>query len=168
MVIVASSAHGAASIPKNGNYHLERGEYSHEIAYNNSKLAAVHLANKIDRLYGSGGQRAISVHPGAIHNDIARHLPSESVDIILKNPYVCKTMKSAEQGAVTTVWAAVSKRWETRGSKYLEDYKEAERGVDDGEVFGVGWAEQTYNTEEEERLWEDSLMLVGLEAKQAC
>ncbi|KAL7917749.1 hypothetical protein ACQKWADRAFT_305945 [Trichoderma austrokoningii] len=167
VVIVASSAHRATNIPKNGNYSLEKSEYIPETAYNNSKLAAVHLANKLDRLYGSEGLHATSVHPGAIHTDISRHLPPESVDAILKNPYVRKIMKSTEQGAATTVWAAVSRSWKTRGGKYLEDCKEAERGVDDGEVFGVGWVEKTYNPEEEDRLWEDSLKLVGLEAKQA-
>lgn len=166
VVIVASSAHRAASISRNGNYYLEKSEYTHEAAYNKSKLAAVHLANKIDRLYGSEGLHATSVHPGAIHTDLSRHLPAESLEAILNNPYVRKIMKSAEQGAATTVWAAVSKSWETRGGKYLEDCKEADRGVDDGQVFGVGWVEQTYNANEEDRLWEDSLKLVGLGGKQ--
>ncbi|PON28969.1 alcohol dehydrogenase [Trichoderma gamsii] len=167
VVIVASSAHRATSAPRTGNYQLQRSEYTHETAYNNSKLAAVYLANKIDRLYGSEGLHATSVHPGAIHTDISRHLPPESLEAILKNPYVRKIMKSAEQGAATTVWAAVSKSWESRGGRYLEDCREAERGVDDGQVFGVGWVEQTYNVNEEDRLWEESLKLVGLEAKQA-
>lgn len=167
VVIVASSAHRAASLPRNGNYDLKKSEYSHETAYNNSKLAAVYLANKIDRLYSSQGLHATSLHPGAIHTDISRHLPSESVEAILKNPYVRKILKSAEQGAATTVWAAVSKSWENKGGKYLEDCKEAERGVDDGEVFGVGWVTQTYNIKEEDLLWEMSLKLVGLEAKRA-
>lgn len=167
VVIVASSAHRAASLGRGGSYRLEQGEYSHEAAYNNSKLAAVHLANKIDRLYGSQGLHATSLHPGAIHTAISRHLPPESVEAILKNPHVGKILKSAQQGAATTVWAAVSKNWETKGGKYLENCTEAERGVDDGEVFGVGWVEQTYSVKEEDRLWEDSLKLVGLEAKQA-
>ncbi|KAL7894239.1 hypothetical protein HDV63DRAFT_412838 [Trichoderma sp. SZMC 28014] len=166
VVIVASSAHRAASIPSNGNYFLEKGEYTPEAAYNKSKIAAVHLANKIDRLHGSDGLHATSVHPGAIHTDLSRHLPAESLQAILNNPYVRKIMKSTEQGAATTVWAAVSKNWETRGGRYLEDCKEADRGEDDGQVFGVGWVEQTYNANEEDRLWEDSLKLVGLEAKQ--
>ncbi|KAH8126218.1 hypothetical protein LI328DRAFT_166440 [Trichoderma asperelloides] len=167
VVIVASSAHRAASLGRGGSYSLEAEEYSHEAAYNKSKLAAVHLANKIDRLYGSQGLHATSLHPGAIHTAISRHLPPESVEAILKNPHVGKILKSAQQGAATTVWAAVSKSWETKGGKYLEDCTEAERGVDDGEVFGVGWVEQTYNVAEEDRLWEDSLKLVGLGAKQA-
>jgi NAD(P)-dependent dehydrogenase (short-subunit alcohol dehydrogenase family) len=167
VVIVASSAHRAASAARNGNYHLTKNEYTPEAAYSNSKLATIHLANKIDRLYGSKGLHATSVHPGAIHTNISRHLPPESLEAIVKNPYVRKIMKSAEQGAATTVWAAVSKSWETRGGKYVEDCKEAERGVDDGDVFGVGWVEQTYNADEEDSLWENSLKMVGLEAKQA-
>lgn len=102
-MIVASSAHRAASIPSNGNYFLEKGEYTPEAAYNKSKIAAVHLANKIDRLHGSDGLHATSVHPGAIHTDLSRHLPAESLQAILNNPYVRKIMKSTEQGAATTV-----------------------------------------------------------------
>ncbi|KAK4121918.1 hypothetical protein N657DRAFT_657438 [Parathielavia appendiculata] len=51
-------------------------------------------------------------------------------------------LKSPEQGAATTVWAA------------LEDVAEAERAENDGQVFG-----------EKDRLWRDSLKMVGLEGE---
>ncbi|KAM0252755.1 hypothetical protein ACHAQJ_007593 [Trichoderma viride] len=165
VVVVASSAHRAATLSVNGNYSVKKEEYNHETAYNNSKLAAVYLANTIERLYGDQGLHATSVHPGGINTDISRNMPPEFLEAIMTNPYILKTLKSAEQGAATTVWAAVSKSWENRGGKYLEDCKEAERGVDDGEVFGVGWVKQTYNLKEEDRLWKHSLELVGLGAK---
>jgi NAD(P)-dependent dehydrogenase (short-subunit alcohol dehydrogenase family) len=145
VVVVASSAHRAATLPVNDNSIIDKGEYNHETAYNNSKLAAVYLANTIERLYGAQGLHATSLHPGAINTDISRNMSPEFLEAIMTNPYILKIMKSAEQGAATTVWAAVSKTWENKGGKYLEDCKEAERGVDDGEVFGVGWVRQTYN-----------------------
>ncbi|KAF4169636.1 hypothetical protein CNMCM6936_006795 [Aspergillus lentulus] len=163
VVVVASSAHRAAALPSSDNYNFEKGGYKHEIAYNNSKLAAVYLANKIERDYGAQGLHATSLHPGAINTDISRNMPPEFLEGLMTNPYILKILKSAEQGAATTIWAAVGKEWENRGGKYLEDIREAERGEDDGQVFGVGWVKQTYNPEEEDRLWRDSLKIVGLE-----
>ncbi|EAL89010.1 hypothetical protein KXV22_002836 [Aspergillus fumigatus] len=163
VVVVASSAHRAATLPASDNYNFEKGGYNHELAYNNSKLAAVYLANKIEREYGVQGLHATSLHPGAINTDISRNMPPEFVEGLMTNPYILKILKSAEQGAATTVWAAVGKEWENKGGKYLEDVREAERGEDDGQIFGVGWVKQTYNSEEEDRLWRDSLRIVGLE-----
>ncbi|KAF7172428.1 hypothetical protein CNMCM5623_004616 [Aspergillus felis] len=163
VVVVASSAHRAATLPASDNYNFEKGGYNHEIAYNNSKLAAVYLANKIERDYGAQGLHATSLHPGAINTDISRNMPPEFLEGLMTNPYILKILKSAEQGAATTVWAAVGKEWENKGGKYLEDVWEAERGEDDGQTFGVGWVTQTYNPEEEDRLWTDSLRIVGLE-----
>ena len=162
VVIVASSAHRAGKLPASDDYSFEKTESNHETAYNNSKLAAVYLANTIERLYGRQGLHATSLHPGAINTDISRNLPREALDAIMTNPYVLKILKSPEQGAATTVWAAVGKEWEGKGGKYLEDTKEADRGEDDGQVFGVGWVKQTYDPEEEDRVWKDSLKLVGL------
>jgi NAD(P)-dependent dehydrogenase (short-subunit alcohol dehydrogenase family) len=163
VVVVASSAHRAATLPSSDNYNFEKGAYNHEIAYNNSKLAAVYLANKIERDYGAQGLHATSLHPGAINTDISRNMPPEFLQGLMTNPYILKILKSTEQGAATTVWAAVGKEWENQGGKYLEDVREAERGEDDGQIFGVGWVKQTYNPQEEDRLWGDSLKIVGLE-----
>ncbi|AEO58355.1 hypothetical protein MYCTH_2305625 [Thermothelomyces thermophilus ATCC 42464] len=166
VVVVSSSAHRAGALPASDNYSFEKGGYDHEVAYNNSKLAAVYLANKIDRDYGARGLRATSVHPGAANNTgISRNVPPEFVEGLLSNPYVVKILKSPAQGAATTVWAAVGKEWENRGGRYLEDVAEAERGQDDGQTFGVGWVKQTYDPAEEDRLWKDSLRLVGLEGQ---
>nr|UYO77231.1 short chain dehydrogenase/reductase [Trichoderma psychrophilum] len=161
VVVVASSAHRAATLPASDDYSFEKSEYNHEAAYNYSKLAAVYLANTIQRLYGARGLHATSLHPGAINTDISRNMPPEFLEAIMTNPYILKILKSAEQGAATTVWAAVGKAWENQGGKYLEDCKEADRGEDDGQIFGVGWVKQTYDAKEEHRLWKDSLKLVG-------
>ncbi|KAJ6051195.1 Short-chain dehydrogenase/reductase SDR [Penicillium canescens] len=165
VVVVASSAHRAATLPASDNYNFEKGGYNHEHAYNNAKLAAVYLANTIERLYGAQGLHSTSLHPGAINTDISRNMPPEFLEGIMTNPYILKILKSTEQGAATTVWAAVGKEWEGKGGKYLEDCKEADRGQDDGQTFNAGWVKQTYNPMEEDRLWKDSLKMVGLESE---
>jgi NAD(P)-dependent dehydrogenase (short-subunit alcohol dehydrogenase family) len=96
VVVVASSAHRAATLPSSDNYNFEKGAYNHEIAYNNSKLAAVYLANKIERDYGAQGLHATSVHPGAINTDISRNMPPEFLQGLMTNPHILKVLKSME------------------------------------------------------------------------
>jgi hypothetical protein len=84
------------------------------------------------------------------------------VDHIMSIPQVVKVLKNTEQGAATTVYAAMSKEWEARGGKYLEDCDEAPRGKDDTDTFGVGFVKQTYDPDDEARLWKGSLKMVGI------
>ena len=53
----------------------------------------------------------------------------EFVAQIMANPELVKILKSPEQGAATTIYAAISKEWEGKGGKYLEDAEEAKRGT---------------------------------------
>lgn len=162
VVNVSSSAHRAGTLPESGNYNFEKGGYSHEAAYANSKLASAYLANEIDRRYGSKGLHATSLHPGGIGTNISRHLGPEFVAFIMSNEAIAKIVKSSEQGAATTVIAAIGKEWENKGGKYLEDCEEAQRGEDDGNTFGAGYVSQTFDQKNEERLWQDSLEIVGI------
>ena len=38
-----------------------------------------------------------------------------------KDEALFKTMKSPEQGAATTVWAAIGQEWEKKGGEYLAE-----------------------------------------------
>ncbi|PYI01440.1 NAD(P)-binding protein [Aspergillus sclerotiicarbonarius CBS 121057] len=162
VVMVASSAHRSCTLPDSDNYSFQRGGYHYGLAYATSKLATVYLANQIERRYGDQGLHATSLHPGAINTNASRHIGSEFVDQLMRDENIVKIMKSPEQGAATTVLAAVGKDWGYTGGKYLEDCAEAIRGPDDNEVFGVGYVRQTYDPREEERLWRDSLAMVGM------
>ncbi|KAF2111960.1 hypothetical protein BDV96DRAFT_580927 [Lophiotrema nucula] len=162
-VMVSSSAHRATTLRDTDDYSFEKGGYNLEEAYANSKLANVYVANEIERRYGSKGLHGISLHPGAIATNISRNLGPEFVAQIMANPYLVQILKNLEQGAATTVYAAISKDWEGKGGKYFEDCEEAKRGEDDGQTFGVGWVKQTYDPEQEARLWKDSLKMVGLQ-----
>ncbi|KAF7590638.1 hypothetical protein BBP40_002586 [Aspergillus hancockii] len=159
-LIVASSAHRAWELNESDNYSFEKGGFHHGLAYANSKLATIYMANEIDRRYGDKGLHVTSLHPGAINTDISRNLGPEFVKQIMSNKNILRILKSPEQGAATTVLVAVGKEWENRGGKYLEDCEEAKWGDDDREVFGVGYVRQTYNPTQEERLWNDSLKMM--------
>ncbi|KFZ05696.1 hypothetical protein V501_08117 [Pseudogymnoascus sp. VKM F-4519 (FW-2642)] len=163
VVNVASSAHRACVLPESDNYNFQKGGYNIGLAYSNAKLASVYMANELDRRYGHKGLHATSLHPGGIATRISRHVGAEFVKQFTEDPVFAKLMKSAEQGAATTVIAAVGAEWENRGGRYLEDCAEAARGEDDSNPLGSGFVRQTYNQEDEERLWRDSLRIVGVE-----
>ncbi|KAJ5628468.1 short-chain dehydrogenase/reductase-like protein [Penicillium lividum] len=162
VVNVASSAHRAWNLNESDNYNFENGGYNFGVAYANSKLASIYMANEIDRRYGSLGLHATSVHPGAINTNLSRHVGREFVEQIMSDENIVRVLKSPEQGAATTVLAAVGHEWDGQGGKYLEDCEEAKRGLDDNDTFGVGYVRQTYDLENEKRLWKDSLRLVGM------
>lgn len=67
-------------------------------------------------------------------------------------------MKSVEQGAATTILAAVGKDFEGKGRLYLEDCAVTELTTDNMS----GHAAWAFDEEKEERLWQDSLKMVGL------
>ena len=71
-----------------------------------------------------------------------------------------RKFKSPEQGAATTVWAAISPEWEGTGAKYLEECRESE--LKSGNEWG-GRAPHAYDVEGAKRLWDVSLQLVGLQ-----
>ncbi|KIW11716.1 hypothetical protein PV08_11018 [Exophiala spinifera] len=163
VVVVASSAHRAAGdLHGSDNYSFQKGGYNHGLAYAQSKLANIYMANELDRRYNGQGLRATSLHPGAIDTNLSRHIGREFAEQIMSLETVAKVLKSPEQGAATTVLAAVGKEWEDNGGKYLEDCEEAKRGEDDGDVFGTGYVRQTYDPDNELRLWKDSLEMLGM------
>ncbi|TGO24441.1 hypothetical protein BPAE_0102g00030 [Botrytis paeoniae] len=163
VVNVSSASHRTCDLPDSDNYNFQKGGYNYGTAYTISKLANIYMANEIDRRYGQQGLHATSLHPGPIDTNISRHLGSEWVTQVMGNEKVRKVLKSAEQGAATTVIAAVGKEWEGKGGKYLENCSEAERGKDDYQFLGNGWVKQTYHPEDEGRLWRDSLKIVRAE-----
>ncbi|MCJ1368706.1 hypothetical protein MMC16_007851 [Acarospora aff. strigata] len=98
--------------------------------------------------------------PGGIVTELGRHMDPAVVEKFM-TPELKLSMKSPEQGAATTVWAAIGKEWEGKGGKYLNDCSIA-RTPQDGEV-NLGYASHAYDEEAAKRLWEVSTQLVGLQ-----
>ncbi|KAL5603989.1 hypothetical protein FOVSG1_006739 [Fusarium oxysporum f. sp. vasinfectum] len=145
VVNLSSSAHHVASISESGNYNFEKTEYNQWVAYGQSRTANIYMANEIERRYGSRG----------LHANIV-------LAAMQTNPHIPKMMKSPEQGAATTVWAAIGKEWENKGGEYLAECWKTVRGNDKHDIVGEGFAGHAYDPENEARLWEDSLQMVGL------
>ena len=162
VVSVGSSNHRTVELHDSDNYSFEKGGYDHQKAYPHSKLACIYMANEIDRRYGHRGLHATSLHPGGINTNLHEKMGPDFMEKIMNDPKLHAMLKTPEQGAATTVVAAIGKEWENSGGRYLEDCKEAPRGAENDERFGVGYGRQTYNPEFETRLWHDSLSIVGI------
>lgn len=108
----------------------ERRDYDKFTAYGASKTANVLHVVELDRRLRDRGVRAYAVHPGVVATSLARHMtrddfaslrglapaqPSEqTID-------VRRDFTTAEHGAATQVWAAVSQELADVGSAYLAD-----------------------------------------------
>ncbi|KAH6698098.1 hypothetical protein BKA61DRAFT_622645 [Leptodontidium sp. MPI-SDFR-AT-0119] len=162
VVNLSSSAHHVASINESGDYNFGKTAYNEWVSYGQSKTANVYMANEIERRYGSEGLHATSVHPGLIITGLTKHVDRTVMEAMGKDPKLPAWMKSPEQGAATTVWAAIGQEWEKKGGEYLADCGRTTRGNDNHEINGVGFAGHAYDLEKEARLWKDSLKMVGL------
>jgi NAD(P)-dependent dehydrogenase (short-subunit alcohol dehydrogenase family) len=166
VVSLSSSGHRQSPILFD-DLDLSKGGYEPFKAYGQSKTANIYLANEIERRYGSQGLHATSVMPGGIFTELARHVVITDpafVERLMKSDVVKKVMKNAEQGAATTVCAAIGKEWEGKGGKYLEDCRVAPATDPSNTVpMAPGYADHAYDEAAAQKLWDVSLQLVGLE-----
>lgn len=123
------------------------------------------MALEIERRYGASGVHGLAVHPGGILGTrLNRMTPESQLIALTEDPLVARRMKSAEQGAATTVWAAISHDWDTKGGVYLEDCQQSEPWNGDKTVLSSGHAAHIHDQESAALLWEISLDMVGLKA----
>lgn len=162
VIALSSSGHRGGGI-RFEDYNFEKETYSPWVAYGQAKTANIYMASEIDRRYGAKGLHAWAVMPGGIMTGLQIHQPGLAE--LVKQEKVAKYMKNAEQGASTSVFAAIGKQWEGRGGKYLEDCEEAGLATsnDPLELGHAVHASHAYNEEAEKRLWKDSCNMVGVE-----
>jgi len=159
-VVNLSSAGHRASGVHFGNLNLDN-EYSGWVGYGQAKTANIYMTNSIERRYGSEGLHGLAVHPGGIWTELSRHLPKEQFEGMKKTPGLETYMKSPEQGAATTILAAIGKEYEGKGGVYLEDC--GEWGPAKSVGIGMrGYVPHAFDPESEERLWVESSKLVGV------
>jgi NAD(P)-dependent dehydrogenase (short-subunit alcohol dehydrogenase family) len=144
-------------------------EYEKWNAYGQSKTSNALFALTLDARAEPHGVRALSVHPGGILTDLIRHLsPAELQGMGALdddgNPVPPEKLglKSVEQGAATSVWAATSPRLDDVGGVYLEDVEVAEPVPADYEE-GRGVRPWARDPEAAARLWTLSEELTGVE-----
>lgn len=163
VVSLSSVAHRSHPLKVDGL--MLSGEYDLIRAYGRSKTANIWFANEIERRYGSQGLHALSVHPGVILTPLINHIDQSALERYTSYEPLCNCMKSIEQGAATTVWAAVAKVWEGTGGKYLEDCQVSKPWNGEGGELATGYAKWAYDPENEAKLWKLSNEWVGFEEK---
>ncbi|XP_073961664.1 retinol dehydrogenase 12-like isoform X2 [Choristoneura fumiferana] len=154
IVTVSSKAHTRYDINFD-DLNYEKRPYSAAEAYSQSKIANVlfskHLAAKLKE-HGIEGVNSYSLHPGVIKTELGRHLDESlfrgartMIGIML-----AAFLKTPEQGAQTTIYCSVDEKCAGETGLYYSDC-----------VVKAASA-KAQNDEYAERLWKNSMELVGL------
>jgi NAD(P)-dependent dehydrogenase (short-subunit alcohol dehydrogenase family) len=175
VIAVSSQAHRQYP-PDFSDLNWEHSSYDPVKAYSYSKLANVYMANEIERRYGSQGLHGWSLHPGGIRTGLQpaglhAGFVSDILMVIRNGPMRAKVnLMNAEQGAATTVWAAVGTDLEGKGGSYLERCAIADEikpGWNvDYDVLDPGHARWAYNETYAKQVWDMSLEMVQLPKDQ--
>jgi NAD(P)-dependent dehydrogenase (short-subunit alcohol dehydrogenase family) len=136
--------------------------YDPWLAYGQSKTANILFAVGMARRFASDGISTNAVHPGGIMTGLQKYVPRDEQikmgwidDSGTPNP----RMKTIEQGAATSVWAAVAPELDNVTGQYLEDCTIAKPWSDDRPMSGVkAYALDPVNAE---RLWSISEQIVA-------
>jgi NAD(P)-dependent dehydrogenase (short-subunit alcohol dehydrogenase family) len=138
----------------------ERRDYDPLDAYGQSKTANVLFAVEADRRGAPDGIHAFAVHPGSIITELARHTPPEALHEMAVvdddgNPVIdpARNMKTLEQGAATSLWAATSDQLDGHGGVYCEN-SDIAPFADQAEGTGAfGVTRYAVDTGSARRLW---------------
>ena len=137
------------------DWNFERRPYDRWVAYGQSKSANALFAIGAN----ARGVKAFSVHPGGILTGLGKFMTPEETEALISRAR--NMMKTVEQGAATSVWAAVSRQLDGLGGVYCEDCNIATPvPADSQETRGIRpWAMDPALAE---RLWTLSEQITGL------
>jgi len=160
VVVVSSVAN------KNGGINFDdinwEKNYDKWAAYAQSKSANILFAKQFNKLYAKEGIQAFSLHPGVILTNLQRHTPTEELrafGFFKEDGTLVDLCKTIEQGASTSVYAALAPELNNHGGEYLEDCA-ISRGLNSGEEYW-GMGAHVLDMNNAERLWKLSEQLVA-------
>ena len=143
--------------------HYRTRAYDKWESYGQSKTANSLFAVGFNRRFKDRGITANAVMPGGIMTPLQRHLPREEMIAfgwIDEAGNVTQGFKTTEQGASTSVWAAVGAELEGIGGLYLENCAQAEPANPENPRGGVWpWA---LDPEGADRLWAITKDTIGV------
>jgi NAD(P)-dependent dehydrogenase (short-subunit alcohol dehydrogenase family) len=155
VVTLSSTAHMRAGVDFDDLDFTRRG-YDPQIAYAQSKTANSLFCVEATRRWSDDGITANAVNPGGIATGLQRNFtPEQKASLDAAQAAGIFSYKSVEQGAATTMVAAVSNEFAHTGGHYLDDCREAYTVSDDASLadhpHGVkAWA---LDPESARRLW---------------
>jgi NAD(P)-dependent dehydrogenase (short-subunit alcohol dehydrogenase family) len=129
--------------------------YSPFVGYGQSKTANVLFAVEATRRWQRDGITVNAVMPGGIATRLQRHIDPEALERARREAGAATELKTIEQGAATSIFAAVSPLLDGIGGRYLEDCHQADivpsRADSDGRH---GVAAYALDPADAERLWD--------------
>jgi NAD(P)-dependent dehydrogenase (short-subunit alcohol dehydrogenase family) len=141
VVVVTSAGHTLSPVVFE-DIHFEHRPYDPWAAYGQSKTANALFAVELARR----GVTAFAVHPGMVATGLARHLTRDALRDLVERSRSTETVKTPEEGAATTVFAATEPGLEVHAGAYLVDCRVAPDAV----------APHAASPEAARRLWEVS------------
>ena len=145
--------------------HFKTGDYEKWASYGQAKTANALFAVGFNKRFKDQGVTANAVMPGGILTPLQRHLPIEeqrAMGWLDENDKAVTGFKTTEQGASTSVWAAVGSELEGVGGLYLEDCAQAVAWSKENPRAGV--MPHALDAESAERLWALSVETTGADA----
>ncbi len=159
VVTLSSGAHLRGSVDLD-DLNWQSRDYDPNLAYAQSKTANIWFASELQRRHGDR-LLSLSVHPGVIQTDLARHLPKAVVDGMRASFAEAGIVpKTVPQGAATTVWAATAAELAAHGGEYLLDCQRTRPTT--AEDPRTGFAPWAYDQAGAEALWPRSEELTGV------
>lgn len=153
-VVSLSSIGHARSDIRWDDPHFRRDDYDKWVAYGQSKTANALFAVGMTQHFKDRGIVANAVMPGGIITPLQRHLPIEeqrAMGWLDENDQPVAGFKNTEQGASTSVWAAVAPELHGIGGLYLEDCAQAAPWRQENPWSGV--RSYALDADSAERLW---------------
>ncbi|WP_374453167.1 oxidoreductase [Phenylobacterium sp.] len=164
VVALSSIGHRRSDIHWDDPNYLSR-PYDKWEAYGQSKTANSLFAVGYNARFEEHGITATAVMPGGIMTPLQRYLPKEemvAMGWMDEEGNVREGFKTPEQGASTSVWAAVGEELEGIGGLYLEDCAEAPPWNKDNPMKGV--MPYAIDPDAADRLWALSEEITGVTA----
>ncbi|EHH25613.1 Dehydrogenase/reductase SDR family member on chromosome X, partial [Macaca mulatta] len=148
VVTVSSATHYVAEL--NMDDLQSSACYSAHAAYAQSKLALVLFTYHLQRLLAAEGSHVTAnvVDPGVVHTDLYQHV-FWGTRLVMKL-FSWLLFKTPDEGAWTSIYAAVTPELEGVGGRYLYNEKEAKS------------LHVTYNQKLQQQLWSKSCDMTGV------
>ena len=163
IVVLSSTAHMRAAVDFD-DIHFERRPYDPQTAYAQSKTANSLFSVEATRRWAGDGIVANTVNPGGVATGLQRDFTQQQKDyLIAAEAAGVFTYKTPQQGAATTLVAAIAPEFAHTGGHYLDDGREAYPAPADAQLaqhpHGVKpWALDPASAE---RLWEVSAQMLA-------
>ncbi|MDP9792801.1 NAD(P)-dependent dehydrogenase (short-subunit alcohol dehydrogenase family) [Catenuloplanes nepalensis] len=153
IVALSSAGHHVAPVDFD-DIDFENRPYDPWVAYGQAKTATVLFTVEATRRWAADGIHANAVSPGGVMTNLQRYIPEETRAQWEKAPI----LKTPQQGAATTMVAALAPEFDRVGGRYLEDCAEAEVIDDDAEagLADPGVRRWALDPAAARRLWEVS------------